>query len=68
VKPKLSAKAEELLARLEAREGKRTPAKKPEAVEARIKLDPSWPFPPAPVGALATENPLNFVVVGCRKR
>lgn len=62
---RLSPKAEELLARIEAREGKRTPAKRPEAFEARIKLDPGWPFPPAPLGALATENPL---VVGCEKR
>jgi len=64
---KLSPKAEELLRRLEEREGKaKGHQAKPSAVLRSAPLDPSWPFAAAPIGALATEHPLDFV--GCGKR
>ena len=53
---KLSPAAERLLARVEARE------RKQEREHARpmrhIVLDPTWPFPSAPIGALGP-NPLD---------
>lgn len=53
---KFSPAAERLLARVEARE------RKQERDSARpmrhIVLDPSWPFPSAPLGAMG-ENPLD---------
>jgi len=58
MKPTISAKAEELLARLEKREGKAAPSK-PERAPRFVPLDPTFPFPPAPIGALAGKNPLD---------
>ena len=58
MKPKLSTKAEELLRRIELRDGKAAPCK-PERAPRFVMLDPSFPFPPAPIGALAGKNPLD---------
>ena len=64
----LSPKARELLRRLEEREGKaKGNQAKPSASLRAAAVDPRWPFEPAPLGALATENPLSLVV-GCKKR
>ena len=58
MKPKLSTKAEQLLRRIELRDGKAAP-RKPERAPRFVPLDPSFPFPPAPIGALAGKNPLD---------
>jgi len=54
---KISPAAERLLAKLEAKErGQQRERARP---VRQIVLDPSWPFPSAPIGALAGPNPLD---------
>jgi hypothetical protein len=54
---KFSPAAEKLLARVEARE--RSQQRERARPMRQIVLDPTWPFPSAPIGALAGKNPLD---------